>query len=134
MLYVISKSNDPGLVYTDGQDPIIHLDADLGDTVDWADANAKRWAFTLSNAGTTYFEDRCDLGRLDEIDWEAVQSRRWVSQKEGKQAEFLVEDLFPWALVSRIGVLSSAIHSQVSATIATAEHKPPIEIKRDWYY
>jgi hypothetical protein len=27
-------------------------------TVDWAAANSLRWAFTLSNAGSWYFEDR----------------------------------------------------------------------------
>ncbi|HRA20245.1 MAG TPA: GDP-mannose 4,6-dehydratase, partial [Anaerolineae bacterium] len=48
-------------------------------------------AFTLSNAGARYFEDRSDLGRLGEIDWDAVRARDWRQCKDGKQAEFLLE-------------------------------------------
>jgi hypothetical protein len=54
----------------------------------------------LSNAGSYYFEDRADLAQLDEINWEAVQADRWSgngidrSIKEGKQAEFLIENRF----------------------------------------
>lgn len=45
---------------------------------------ARLWAFTLSNAGARYFEDRCDLAQLDEVDWTAVQARNWQQLKEGK--------------------------------------------------
>ncbi len=69
--------NHPELVYRGGQDPIVHLEADLRDTVAWADQNRLRWAFTLSNAGSFYFEDRCDLAQLNEIDWDAVEARNW---------------------------------------------------------
>lgn len=55
-----------------------------------------RWAFTLSNAGSRYFEDRCDLQNLSEIDWNAIQARNWVSVKEAKQAEFLIEESLHW--------------------------------------
>jgi len=44
-------------------------------TVAWAEANGRRWAFTLSNAGSRFFEDRCDLGQLDEVDWEGAASK-----------------------------------------------------------
>ena len=62
MLYVISQANHPQLSYRGGQDPIVHLEADLRATVAWAEAQDLRWAFTLSNAGARYFEDRSDLG------------------------------------------------------------------------
>ena len=102
MLYVIYMKNHPELVYRGGQGPIVHLEADLRDTVAWADQNRLRWAFTLSNAGSFYFEDRCDLAQLIEIDWDAVEARNWDNRKESKQAEFLVERAFPWELVERI--------------------------------
>jgi len=73
MLYVIAQANHPNLVYRGGQGEIIHLEADLHATTEWVEGRNLRWAFTLSNAGSYYFEDRADLACLDEIDWEAVQ-------------------------------------------------------------
>ena len=55
MLYVIYRANHPKLSYRGGQDPILHLEADLRQTVTWAQAHDQRWAFTLSNAGAYYF-------------------------------------------------------------------------------
>ncbi len=140
MLYLIHCNNHPEMVYRGGQGPIVHLECDLHQTVAWAEQNNRRWAFTLSNAGAYYFEDRNDLARLGEIDWDAVQTNRWSgngishSVKEGKQAEFLVEQSFPWELVERVGVSSHAVYGQASAAIRAAAHKPRIEIKPVWYY
>ena len=96
MLYVISRTNHPELSYRGGQGPIIHLEADLRRTVAWAEANDRRWAFTSSNAGASYFEDYDDLGQLRRLAWEAIQAWDWRGRQEGKQAEFLVEGSFPW--------------------------------------
>lgn len=134
MLYMIYQSNHPDLGYKGGQGPIIHLEADLNDSVAWAEANQQRWAFTLSNAGSYYFEDRSDLSRLNEINWTAVEARNWMSCKDGKQAEFLMENCYPWHLVERIGVCSQAIYTQVANVLANAPHRPGLQIKRDWYY
>jgi len=134
MLYLIYQSNHPELEFRGGQEPIIHLEADLKHTVAWANAQNQRWAFTLSNAGAYYFEDRCDLGNLNEIDWDAVQAEKWKKCKEGKQAEFLVEQQFPWELVSRIGVKSLRVNRLVEAALEATAHKPRVETKLDWYY
>lgn len=108
--------------------------ADLGAAVAWAEGHEHRWSFTLSNAGSYYFEDRSDLSQLTEIDWDAVQATDWQARKEEKQAEFLIEDRFPWELVSRIGVRSQKVHDRVSTIIQSANHKPPVERIPDWYY
>ena len=140
MLYLIHCANHAEMTYRGGQGPIVHLECDLHQTVAWANQNNRRWAFTLSNAGAYYFEDRNDLARLDEINWPAVQTNRWSgngisrSVKEGKQAEFLMEHSFPWELVGRVGVRSQAVYGQASAAIQAAVHKPHIEIKPTWYY
>ena len=140
MLYLLYQGNHPDLSYHGGQDPIVHLEADLGRTVAWANQEELRWAFTLSNAGAYYFEDRCDLAKLDEIDWDAVQANKWsgneihTSIKEGKQAEFLIERRFPWELVSRIGVWSQPVYYQAMEALESAGHKPLVEIRREWYY
>lgn len=103
-------------------------------TIAWATDVGQRWAFSLSNAGSYFFEDRCDLANLDEIDWNAVQARDWRACKDGKQAEFLVEQYFPWDLVDRIGVYSEQQYRAVVNALPRNGHRPTVEILRDWYY
>lgn len=133
MLYLIYRQN-PELTYRGGQGDIIHLEADLHATVAWANAQTRRWAFSLSNAGSYYFEDRADLARLGEINWDAVQANNWQQCKEAKQAEFLLEDSFPWHLVERIGVSSRVVHGQVVNALPANGHRPTVDIRPDWYY
>jgi len=133
MLYLIYRQN-PELTYRGGQGDIIHLEADLQATVAWANAQPRRWAFTLSNAGSRYFEDRADLARLTEINWDAVQANNWQQCKEAKQAEFLLENSFPWHLVERIGVSSRAVYGNVVNALPANGHRPTVDIRPDWYY
>lgn len=106
----------------------------MHDVVEWADKKHRRWAFTSSNAGSSYFEDWCDMDRLDEIDWNAVESRLWKKCKDEKQAEFLVEKSLPWKLIERIGVHSGKIQGDVNDILSETSHRPVVEIKRRWYY
>jgi len=134
MLYLIYRANHPNLVFRDGQSSIVHLELDMHSVVRWATTENHRWAFTLSNAGARYFEDRSDLDCLHEIDWEAIDARDWQRCQEGKQAEFLVENECNWELITRIGTATPEIRSQVSAAIAGAAHTPVVEVRTDWYY
>ena len=134
MLYVIQQMDNAELAYSDGQRPIVHLEADLLQTVAWAERHKRRWAFTSSNAGSYYFEDYADLGNLVNIDWDAVQARYWTECKESKQAEFLLEHAFPWQLVHRIGVYSWVIAQIARKAVQDSHHRPHVEIRNDWYY
>jgi hypothetical protein len=140
MLYLIFQKNHPEMTYLAGQEPIVHLEADLRASVAWAQQNNRSWAFTLSNAGAKYFEDRCDLAQLNEINWDAVQATIWSgngvapSIKEGKQAEFLIQYSFPWSLIERIGVFSQEIYQRVNNLLPVGGHRPKLEIISDWYY
>lgn len=140
MLYLLHKGNREGVTYRGGQQQIVHLVADVPKTVAWADSAGLRWAFTLSNAGSGYFEDRSDLADLSEINWDAVNADTWsgtgVSRdiKEGKQAEFLVEERFPWHLLIGIGVFSQAQGEHVTRLTTGLSHKPQIKVLRHWYY
>ncbi len=135
MLYLIYCRNSE-LVYQEGQEQIIHLQADFKQVVDWASTQrpAVRWAFTDSNAGSYYFNDFNDLKDLNKISWESVQARQWQSYKEGKQAEFLLEHQFPWHLIERIGVYSNTVYNNVVNAIQNTRHRPSVEVVRDWYY
>jgi len=135
MLYLIYMHNHE-LTYKGGQGPIVHLEADLKTVVEWAEQRGRRWAFSLSNAGAYGVEFRNDLNQLDEINWPAIAANDWRSSfvKHGKQAEFLIQNSFPWHLVERIGVHSNAIAQRAAQAIAASDHQPNIEILREWYY
>lgn len=136
MLYLLHMGNHPDLSYRGGQSPIVHLELDLHRVVEWAERHHLRWAFTLSNAGSNYFEDRNELADLNQINWNAVRATDWrdAAIKDGKQAEFLVEREAPWRLVERIGTESRATAQMALRAIQNVRHQPLVEIKNDWYY
>jgi hypothetical protein len=136
MLFVIHRANHPELSYRGGQQPIVHLEADLHQVVQWAQASRRRWAFSLSNAGAYYAQFRGRLGQLGEINWEGVSATdfRPPDVKEAKQSEFLVEQSFPWHLVERIGVHSQGIAPKVASAMTGSTHRPRVEVQRSWYY
>jgi hypothetical protein len=136
MLFVIHCANHVELAYRGGQEPILHLEADLDEVIRWADANGVRWAFSLSNAGARYTEFRSRREKLDELNWPAIAARdfRDAEIKEAKQAEFLLHERFPFHLVERIGVRSGRVHALAAAATAGAAHRPPIEVRSEWYY
>ncbi len=140
MLYVLHKGNQEGVTYWGGQTPIVHLVSDMHITTEWAEKNGLRWAFTLSNAGSCYVEDRSDYAALGEIDWNAVAAKKWSGAhvdpqvKEGKQAEFLVEKRFPWYLVQKIGVCTQAIGGEVMQLLSGQGHRPSVVVVPEWYY
>ena len=80
------------------------------------------------------------LSRLDEINWDAVNARRWAgrdiapSVKEGKQAEFLMHEAYSWELIQRVGVHSVEVAQHVAEAMRGAARRPVVEVKREWYY
>ncbi len=102
--------------------------------VAWAEEHNQRWAFTTSNAGSRTFNDYCDLGQVNRIDWKAVQAKEWEYHKDGKQAGFLLESAFPWHLIERIGVYSPIVRQRVANKLPTNDHRPPVEVIQSWYY
>ncbi len=136
MLYVINQRDRSDLDYSGGQEPILHLQADLRKTVKWAETENVRWAVSLANAASRGTEFRCNLSELDELNWDAIQSKWWNESKikEAKQAEFLIESFFAWELVEEIGVYSSGIQSSVLNMISGCSHQPIVSVNPDWYY
>lgn len=136
MLYILHMGNHPDLDYTEGQRPIVHMQADLNATVAWANQHGRRWAFSDRNAGTFYAEFFNDLACLDEVNWTAVAATdfRSLSVKDGKQAEFLLHESFPWELIEKIGVLNDTIVDRVRAALPRVAHRPPVVVEPRWYY
>ena len=136
MLYVIFRANHPGLAYRGGQDPIIHLEADLHRVIEWADDDDRPWAFSLSNAGSRYAEFRCNTSDLDELDWRAIPAKYFTDPevKEAKQAEFLVHEAIPFGLFDRIGVISRHMVGRAEAALSALERRRAVEIRANWYF
>lgn len=136
MLYLLHMGNHPDLDYRGGQRPILHLAADLRGAVQWAEANHRQWAFSDTNAGAGYANFFKDLNDLGKINWLALRATDWRDPiiKDGKQAEFLVYESFPWELVERIGVMDARMEQRVNEVLRKAEHKPLVTVQQDWYY
>jgi ssDNA thymidine ADP-ribosyltransferase, DarT len=136
MLYLLHMGNHPELTYRGGQGPIVHLVADLQEAVGWAEAHGQGWGFSLSNAGARYTEFRCSFDDLGEVDWDAVANNDFRSSevKEGKQAEFLMYQSFPFGLVREIGVHSEVVAQRTKTAVAGIQGAPPIVVRRDWYF
>lgn len=134
MLYVISKRNHPNVAYREGQGPVVHLTADLREVVEWANAQERRWAFTAINAANRAADFFNVLSSLSEVDWAAVSAHNWRSCRDHKMAEFLLYEQFPWELVREIGVHSEAVGSRAIRAFSEAQHRPPVSVKREWYY
>ncbi len=136
MLFIIHCNNHPDMTYHGGQGPILHLQADMESVINWAASQDVCWAFSDRNAGTRFTDFYNNRADLDQVDWNAVGETDFRDPvvKEGKQAEFLVYDVFPWQLVEKIGVLSEAMLSRVNAILQATAHKPVVKIERTWYY
>jgi hypothetical protein len=133
MLYLFHKNNHTEIDYHGGQQPILHLVANLQKVLSWAEQHNKNWVFTTSNAGSFYFDDYNSLQYLDKIDWQAVTTNSWQACQDKKQAEFLIENKFPWQLIDVIGVYAEPQLQQVQQLLAEAK-QPTLQIKRNWYY
>ena len=136
MLFIIYCNNHQDMVYRGGQGPIIHLQADMESVMNWADGQNVRWAFSDRNAGARFTDFYNNRAELDQVDWDAVRSTDFRDPivKEGKQAEFLVYDTFPWQLVEKIGVINTSMLNQVNTILRPMSHKPVVNIERAWYY
>jgi hypothetical protein len=135
MLYILHMGNHPDIDYHEGQDPIIHLQADLKAAIEWATENGIRWAFSDRNAGVEFANFYNDTDDLDEINWSAVKATdfRGMLVKEGKQAEFLIYESFPWELVEKIGVHNRFIREQVIEKLGNSASLQ-VSIEKNWYY
>lgn len=136
MLYILHRGNHPDITYHGGQGPMIHIQADLEAVIQWAEINHIRWAFTNANARAGYASFFKKTEYLGKINWAAVEATdfRNAEIKDGKQAEFLVYESFPWSLVEKIGVIDENRAEQVGRIIGNSTHQPLVSVEGAWYY
>ena len=138
MLYILHRANHPDVTYQGGQEPMVHLEADLHCVVSRAEKFGRRWAFSTSNAGakSELVAFHNSLDQLGEIRWNAVNATdfRAPDITHGKQAEFLVFESFPWTRVDKIGVKDDAWRRKVETILANADHQPKVQVEPSWYF
>ena len=134
MLYVIHRQNHPDLHYRGGQEPIIHIQASLARTIEWADDNKMRWAFTDANASSSVARFYKNTSHLDVLRWDAINAKMWLGDSTHKQAEFLIEHRFPITLVESIGVYSEEYAKRIYPILRQHGADKLIRIVPDWYY
>jgi hypothetical protein len=132
MLGAIHQGNTE---YKGGQSEIIYLVS----SVQTVFSGTTPWCFTDGHAFealTKYFDT---AGDLNHVNWDVIWSWKWRDPNNPdsyrqKQAEFLVHDFFPWEWVEKIGVINTAMQTQVRAIMAQQSHKPPVAVERKWYF
>jgi ssDNA thymidine ADP-ribosyltransferase, DarT len=136
MLYILRMANHPDVSYRGGQPSIVHLQADFHQVIAWANSNTVPWAFSSGNAGSRLTSFYNDPTQLSAIDWNAVASTdfRDAKTKEGKQAEFLLFNVFPWTLIEKVGTIDSTIATRVKQALVTLGHQPTIAVEPTWYF
>lgn len=104
-------------------------------TIEWAEKNKVRWAFSDRNARERIANFYNDVNKLNRVNWPAVAATDWkdIIIQEGKQAEFLVYESFPWQLVEKIGVNNNSIRNAVIEKIGAAQ-SGLVTVEQSWYY
>jgi hypothetical protein len=135
MLYTINLGNTE---YKGGQKPVVHL---VSSTAAVLGAEPElEWMFTEGHAEIAFSKFFKDIEDLDKIDWRVMSSRYWRDteqdndRKRRRQAEFLVHQFFPWALINEIAVYGAATATLVHGHLQAADHKPTVTVRPTWYY
>jgi ssDNA thymidine ADP-ribosyltransferase, DarT len=136
MLYILHKGNHPDVSYKGGQKAIVHLQADFNTVISWANANGINWAFSDTNAGAYLANFYNHPVELSQVNWTAVASKDFCDPKikEGKQAEFLLFEVFPWTLIEKIGTINNTAAAKVQSAMTIAGHQPTIAVEPSWYF
>lgn len=124
--------------YTEGQEPLIYLKT----TVQAVIGAGRRFVFSDGHgiaAFTNWFDD---VARLDQVDWDMVYQRYWsdnvndMDRQRRKQAEFLIHEFCPWALVEEIAVLNTTAKTHVETIMNEfdAAHQKLVNVRAGWYY
>ena len=96
MLYMFYCNNHSELKYHGGQEPILHLVANMHATWQWAEENHLRCAFTTSNAGSSYFDDYAEKEQLCKNQYSAFRKfQRCEKRKMKKLAKYAKVYKFP---------------------------------------
>jgi len=124
--------------YNEGQEPLVYLKSTVQAV---ADAGI-RFVFSNGHGIAAYTEWFDDVTRLDKVDWDVIYLRYWrddvndMDRQRRKQAEFLIHQSCPWALIQEIGVLNAPAKTRVEQILNDfdASQRTVVNVRAGWYY
>ena len=122
--------------YNDGQEPLIYLKT----TVQAVTEAGLRFVFSDGHGIAAFTQWFDTLERLDQVDWNMVYQRYWrdevndMDRQRRKQAEFLIYQSCPWALIQEIGVVNTTMKTHVEKTLEEFNGSPLVNVRPAWYY
>ena len=127
MLYSICRGHED---YAGGQDDIVHLVS----RVSTATSLGRPWAFTDRHGELAHALHFDDLHHLNEVSWSVMNLSYWQDHREERQAEFLVQQFFPWTAVLGIAVRTAAAEATLREVVGSQGQQPTVVIRPGWYY
>ena len=136
MLFQLKTGRVAG--YDEGQEPLVYLKS----TVQAVEQAGLRFVFSDGHGIAAFTNWFADTARLGEVDWKMVYERYWrdevneMDRQRRKQAEFLIHQSCPWALIEEIGVLNTGMKARVEEIFREFDavlHKV-VKVRADWYY
>jgi len=136
MMYVISRGNVEGrssdtigLVY-------------LVSSVQRVQEANLRFAFSDGHPTKAFSRFYNDVAHLDKVDWEVMATRYWNDTQEDpdksrrRQAEFLVNESFPWDAVEFLAVKNSELKNRLESYMMTKwpGKVRPVKVRSSWYF
>jgi hypothetical protein len=136
MLFQLKTGRVAG--YNEGQEPLVYLKS----TVQAVEQAGLGFVFSDGHgiaAFTSWFDA---ANRLDEVDWNMVYQRYWrdevgdMDRQRRKQAEFMIHQFCPWALVQEIGVANTAMKTRVEEILSGVAPgmRVVVNVRANWYY
>jgi hypothetical protein len=119
-----------------GQKDIIYLVSSVERVV----KGRRQWCFSDGHAVEAVTKFLSDEAALKAVDWAVIDHWSWQNtnedpdRKRRKQAEFLVQQFFPWEWVEGIGVIDVAVGNEVTKALQNAQYRPPVAVQAKWYY
>lgn len=122
--------------YNEGQEPLVYLKS----TVQVVAEAGLRFVFSDGHGIAAFTQWFDDVSRLDAVDWGMVYQRYWkdevndMDRQRRKQAEFLIYEACPWAVIHEIGVLNTQMETRVAAVLKEFTDGTLVNVRADWYY
>lgn len=136
MMYVISRGNVEG--YDSNTTPLIYLVS----SVQRVQEMALRFVFSDGHPVVKLSRFYNDLADLNEVDWKVMRAQYWNDTEEypdrerRRQAEFLVQNAFPWDAVEFLAVKNAGVKDRLDAYLARdwPDLVRPVRVAPGWYF
>jgi len=124
--------------YNEGQEPLVYLKS----TVQAVEQAGIGFVFSDGHGIAAFTSWHDQPARLNEVDWQMVYQRHWsdnvndMDRQRRKQAEFLIHQACPWAVIDEIGVLNTGMKARVEVILNEFDaglHKA-VNVRSGWYY